>query len=268
MKSILCISVLTLVTISCKNLVTKKISSEVITTASDKEPEVAKVSSKADEVISKAIKAHGGELYDTADYSFVFRGKKYQFANNGDEYTYSIKSEHSDISVCDFITNGIFQRYVNEELVSLAEKEVDKYKEALNSVIYFATLPHKLKDAAVVKKFIETTTIKDQQYNVVEVTFREEGGGEDHDDEFYYWINTKTSKVDYLAYKYHVNNGGIRFRSAYNRRIVEGITFQDYVNWKAVLGTPLKELPRLFEQGELKEVSRVDIENVINLKRK
>jgi hypothetical protein len=29
-----------------------------------------------------AIEAHGGKLYDNADYSFVFRGTKYRFQNN------------------------------------------------------------------------------------------------------------------------------------------------------------------------------------------
>jgi hypothetical protein len=42
--------------------------------------------SKADSIVNGAIEAHGGKLYDNADYSFVFRGTKYRFQNN--EATY------------------------------------------------------------------------------------------------------------------------------------------------------------------------------------
>ena len=64
-----------------------------------------------------------------------------------------------------------------------------------------------------------------------------------------------------------MNGGGVRFRSAYNSRNVGGIIFQDYVNYKAEMGTPLGDLPKLFEQGRLKELSKIDTENVINLKK-
>ena len=103
-------------------------------------------------------------------------------------------------------------------------------------------------------------------YDAIEITFNQQGGGKDYDDVFYYWINKQTQKVDYLAYSYHVNEGGIRFREAYNRRVVGGITFQDYINYEAPLGTPLKELPKLFEENKLKELSRIDMENIINNK--
>ncbi|KAA1245192.1 DUF6503 family protein [Aquimarina sp. RZ0] len=214
----------------------------------------------ADTIISEAIEAHGGELYDKADYTFVFRKKEYRFTNNHSNYTYSVKN---DEKTCDFIVNGNFERYVNEEPVALSEKRQSKYAEALNSVIYFATLPHKLKDAAVNKKYIQSIDIKGLNYDVIKITFDQEGGGKDHDDEFYYWINKETKKIDFLAYNYKVNGGGVRFRSAYNRRVVAGITFQDYINWKASVGTPLKELPLLYEQGKLKELSRIVTEKVV-----
>jgi hypothetical protein len=78
-------------------------------------------------------------------------------------------------------------------------------------VIYFATLPYKLQDASV-NRFIEETTIKDKQYDVVGVTFGQDGGGKDFDDEFHYWINKQTHKVDYLAYSYRTNDGALQNR--------------------------------------------------------
>ncbi len=249
---------------ACKNVNNEKQLSGMVIPSVQKEKEQI----KADRIIDKLIQAHGGALYETADYSFVFRKKKYRFTNKNNEYIYSVTQEKEGHVIKDFITNGKFERFVNGQQINMSNRQIEAAKGALNSVIYFATLPHKLKDASVNKKFIENTVIKNENYDLIEVTFDEQGGGKDHDDEFHYWINQKTNKIDYLAYNYRVNNGGVRFRSFYNRRVIDGVTFQDYVNWKADLGTPLKELPVLFEQERLKELSRIETESIVNMKTK
>jgi hypothetical protein len=220
--------------------------------------------SKADSIVNEAIVAHGGDLYNKADYSFVFRGAKYRFKNDGNSFEYSSEVQKNDSLIKDVLINDTFKRYINDNLQSLNKEDVGKYSEALNSVIYFATLPYKLQDASVNRKFIEETTIKEKQYDVVGVTFSQDGGGKDFDDEFHYWINKQTRKIDYLAYSYHTNDGGIRFRSAFNTRVIDGLMFQDYINYEAPLGTDLKDLPKLYEQGNLKELSQILTENVIN----
>ncbi len=223
---------------------------------------------QAEKLVGETIAAHGGVLYDTASYSFVFRGNTYSFTNTTNGYQYTMSSTKKGKKIIDSLENGSLQRFINQKEVVLSQKEQDKYSQGLNSVIYFATLPHKLQDKAVIKKYTETTMIKSKKYHVIDITFQKEGGGKDYDDAFLYWINDETKKVDYLAYMYHVNGGGVRFRSAYNTRVVDGVTFQDYINYKAAIGTPLIELPALYENGKLKELSRIETENIINLKTK
>jgi hypothetical protein len=216
-------------------------------------------------LVNDAIKAHGGMLYDGAYYQFVFRGKLYTF-NNENGTTYTVKEKDSlGNQIEDALHNGNFTRKVNDKPIELSDKDISKYSNALNSVIYFATLPHKLKDEAVQKEYVGETVIKEEDYDVIEVTFVEEGGGKDHDDIFMYWINKKSHYINYLAYSYSVNESGVRFRSAYNPRTIDGIRFQDYINWEAPLGTPLQQLPALFEKGELKELSRIETEDIQNL---
>ncbi|MEM6684614.1 MAG: DUF6503 family protein [Bacteroidota bacterium] len=228
--------------------------------------EIPKVVDKATEILQAAIKAHGGIIsYSTAHYQFVFRGKTYTFKTGGNGYTYTVESVKDGRNIKDIIQNEKFSRQVNSKTVAIPEKEKNSAKSALNSVIYFATLPYKLGDVSVNESYVEETTIKGKKYDVLKVTFDQEGGGEDFEDEYHYWINQETKKIDYLAYNYHVNGGGVRFRSAYNVRVVDGITFQDYINYKAEVGTPLKDLPALYEKGSLKELSRIETENVINL---
>jgi len=220
---------------------------------------------EAEIVVLEAIMAHGGNRYNKAHYGFTFRDKNYTFQNDGNKYIYTVSMVEKGNKIIDSLNNGNLFRTLNKQSVSLSPKDNTKYTEALNSVIYFATLPHKLNDKAVHKKYIENVKIKDNYYKAIEVTFDQKGGGTDHDDVFMYWINAKTKTMDYLAYKYETNDGGVRFRSSYNRRTVDGIIFQDYINYKAPIGTPLKELPSLFENGELEELSRIETENVVKL---
>lgn len=225
------------------------------------------IDSKAEQMVKKTITAHGGALYDQASYSFVFRKNNYHFTNDGPSYRYEVQSKDKKGNLIkDVIVNGDFTRFINKKEVVLSELDIAKYKGALNSVIYFATLPHKLSDAAVNRSYQGTTTIKGEDYEVIKIYFDEKGGGEDHDDTYFYWINTQTHKVDYLAYNYTVNGGGARFRSFYNRRIVDGITFQDYINWKAPKDAALASLPQLFENNQLKELSKIETEQIKHIK--
>ncbi len=218
--------------------------------------------SKAEQLLNNTIAAHGGKQYDEAHYAFTFREKRYRFHNQEGTYKYSVTSEKAGQQIVDVLDNAGLQRSVDGKNVDLSEKEISRYTGALNSVIYFATLPHKLQDAAVNKTYKGETSIKGKKYHVLEITFDKVGGGKDHDDQFHYWINQSDNSIDYLAYNYQVSGGGVRFREAYNRRRVEGIIFQDYVNYKAAVGTPLADLPALFEQGELKKLSLIETEDV------
>lgn len=240
--------------VSCKT--TQKVTSNPVTQQSiEKTP--------AELIIDETINAHGGELYETAHYNFVFRNKNYSFKNNYDSYTYEVRYEKDGNLISDTLSNSGFTRTINNEKMILSESDQQKYGSSVNSVIYFATLPHKLKDKAVRKKNRGLNIINGQSYHVIEVTFTENGGGQDHDDTFYYWINEKNDLIDYLAYNYKVGKGGVRFRTAYNRRTIGGVVFQDYVNYKADVGTPLADLPSMWERNKLIELSRIETEKVL-----
>ena len=258
-KSILTLCILAALTTSCNS----KKENQDDTIKNDTIEAVASLS-KADSIVNAAIEAHGGKRYDTADYSFTFRDKTYRFKNDGSNYEYSSTIQKGDSLIKDVMINSDFTRYINTQKQNLTAEDAGKYGESLNSVIYFATLPHKLQDASVHKKFVEETTIKGKKYDVIEVTFGQDGGGKDFDDQYQYWINQETHLMDYFAYNYQVNEGGVRFRAAFNTRVVAGVTFQDYINYEAPIKTPLKDLPELYEQGKLKEASRILTKNVVN----
>ncbi len=216
----------------------------------------------AEKIILEAIQAHGGDKYKTANYSFTFRKKQYTFQNTGVNYKYSVTSERDGKVTKDVMFNEGMTRHIDDVSIPLSKTEQSRYSQGVNSVIYFATLPHKLKDKSVNKKYIGETTIKNKDYHIIEVSFDEEGGGKDHDDQYHYWVNKDTKLIDYFAYNYTVNNGGVRFRSAYNSRNVDGIIFQDYINFKAPVGTPLINLPGLYEMDKLTQLSLIETADI------
>ena len=217
----------------------------------------------AQTIIDKAIeKTCSGNCYN-AEISFTFRDKTYKSKRLEGAYMLERITNDSTGIVRDELTNDGFTRSVNDIKLQLADTTALKLSNSVNSVLYFAQLPYGLNAPAVQKKLIGTDTIKGEPYYEVKVTFAKEGGGTDHDDEFMYWVHQKNYTVDYLAYSYAVNDGGIRFREAYNPRIVEGIRFVDYNNYKAEdLSTPLSELDDLFETDKLPLLSKIETENV------
>ena len=91
-----------------------------------------------------------------------------------------------------------------------------------------------MNDLAVKKTDQGIKQIKGESYHQIKVSFQIENGGEDFEDEYLYWIDVNTFEVDYLAYNYITDGGGVRFRSAINKRRVDGLLVQDYINYAPV----------------------------------
>ncbi len=217
----------------------------------------------AQEIIDKAIKTSCQGNCDNAVIEFTFRDMQYRSSRNNGKYKLERIKKDSINTIHDVVTNNGFYRYTNEVLTNVTDTMVVKISDAVNSVHYFAQLPYGLNAGAVHKKLLGEDTIKGTNYYEIEVTFSEEGGGTDFDDSFLYWINKETFTLDYLAYKYAANGGGIRFREACNPRVVEGIRFVDYNNFKPKnKEVDLSVLDKMFTEGKLVLVSKIETENV------
>lgn len=214
-------------------------------------------------LVQQAIEAHGGDHYDGVRVSFDFRDRHYEASMNRGQFTYERSWQDSLGKVRDVLTNQEFVREIDGEEVHLTEEDEGRYANSINSVIYFALLPYALDDPAVNTTYLGLDTIKQIPYHKVRVAFDQEGGGEDFEDVYVYWFHQEKHTMDYLAYEFHVNEGGTRFREAYNVREVNGIRFADYVNYTDTLHTfALEEYGEQFEAGFVQELSRIDLKNI------
>lgn len=217
----------------------------------------------AQNIIDKAIAVHCNGNCDNSTIKFSFRDKSYKSIKSKGLYQYERVFNDSIFKVRDVLSNTGFKRFVNNALVKTPDTLAAKYANSVNSVHYFAQLPYGLNAAAVKKQLLGEDTINGETYYEIKVTFKEEGGGADHEDIFLYWIHKNTYALDYLAYSYAVNGGGIRFREAYNKRVVNGITFIDYNNYKPeTLNVHIADLDNLFQDGKLELLSKIETENV------
>lgn len=221
-------------------------------------------SENAEQLVSDAINIAGGEKFVNTEIEFAFRDKVYGYKKQLDgnyEYVRLFKDKEENL-VRDEVSNLGFVREVNGTKIEVPDSMAQKYSNSVNSVIYFALLPYGLNDAAVKKEFLGKSEIKGKVYNKVFVTFSEKDGGEDHDDEFIYWIGQEDSKVDYLAYKYHTDKGGIRFREAINPREINGLRFVDYINYHPKEPIDLNNIENAFINGQLEELSRIELDQI------
>ncbi|MEO1011172.1 MAG: DUF6503 family protein [Bacteroidota bacterium] len=219
--------------------------------------------SYAQEIVDSSIAISGGDLYRTSRISFDFRNQRYVMERNGKQKVLMRIMETDTGIIRDMRYTKKFKRFVNDSLVVLSDSLSHILANAINSVHYFAYLPYGLNDPAVNKEYLGNATIAGQHYHKIRVTFDEEGGGDDHDDTFVYWFHTQTLKPEYLAYSFHVNGGGIRFRKAYNERYINGIRFVDYLNYEPLeKGKALERMDGLFETGGLRLLSRIAIDNI------
>ncbi|MCB0635341.1 MAG: hypothetical protein KDC54_01925 [Lewinella sp.] len=219
---IIVLGILTLAVFSCQN-----------DQPAEDQIEPAEAIDTARQVVEQAIQRHGGELLPAARIGFTFRGRRYEATGVGGNYTYRrIFANESGEQIVDELTPRGLTRTIDGEAVALTPKDSSAYAGSVNSVLYFALLPYYLQDEAVQLTYLGLSEQLGAPYHKVKVTFRQDGGGEDFQDEYTYWIHRDSLTMDYLAYNYLTNGGGARFRSAYHGREVGGIRFQDYVNFK------------------------------------
>lgn len=216
--------------------------------------------------IEASVEAHGMNEFNKKAIEFQFRNYRYSQTQDKQGLVYT-RRKNTTPDILDLLhsKNG-FQRTLAGEKVALSDSIALIYSESLNSVLYFFRLPLSLKDPGAIKTLMDTEQINGRTYQKVGVHFTSENGGVDHQDTFRYWFDKEIKTLDYLAYQYHTNAGGVRFRVAINRRTIQGLVFQDYENYTAPKNTPLDDLPKMYEDGKLELVSLIANDSITLIK--
>ena len=214
----------------------------------------------AEQLIERAISAHGMDGWDTlARVAFTFRDRLYTIDKKDGAFTYTREfTDSTGSAIQDILTNEGLRRMRDGQADRLTTEDSTAYVGSVNSVRYFFMLPYGLRDPAVNAELLDSVTIEGRVYDRLKVTFDRTGGGVDFDDEYIYLFDRKSGQLDYLAYNFAAEEGGLRFRKAINKRRVAGVLIQDYVNY----GTDgqdrdIDPVVDRYLAGELPELSRI-----------
>lgn len=219
---------------------------------------------RSERVIEKAVAKHGGADYKQAAIHFKFRGKQYHTKINKGKYRYSrTYKDSSGNKIREVLTNDSVYQLVNGERVPLEQKKKQTLKGTLNAINYFFLLPYHLTDEQVTPTYIDSVTIDGEPYHKIKVTFTNGAKRGAHEDIYLYWFHKKDYTMDYLAYKYFVSGGGMRFRVAYNVRKKGGIIFQDYHNLAPKSqNVDFMRIDSLYKEDALRKVSEINKDSI------
>jgi hypothetical protein len=158
--------------------------------------EATKPLSKADSIVNLAIRPmvvtsiHKSRLFITLEIKHTVLKTTV--------ITYTVSRYKRRFAIKDVMVNNDFVTSINTQVLNLTTEDAGKYGESFKPVIYFATLPYNR--CTLYKTYIETT-IKGKKYDVIKVLWSR-WWRKRFDDEYMYWINKDTHKVDYPAYNY------------------------------------------------------------------
>lgn len=218
---------------------------------------------EARKIVDKAIAVHGGKLYDRMFVEFDFRNRHYTALRDNGYFTYTRQFTDSLGLVRDILTNKGFTRTLNGDTVNLPEERAAAFTNSVNGVIYFALLPQALNDPPVITEKLGDVQVNGKEYHKIKVTFDANRGKEVHNDIFVYWFEKDSYAMDYFAYLFFSDGGGIRFREAFNTRKINGIVFSDYKNYALSDTTfDVTRVDSLYLENRLNLLSEIRLENI------
>lgn len=214
-------------------------------------------------LINQVRKQHGVDQLVGNGLRFTMREMEYTRipADNGWTYLRQHLTDDGD-TIIDEWMGDLVTRTVNGAIQIITQEKANAYKNSINSVFYFALLPDALADEAVRVQLLGDVTIRGKTHHKFQVTFSEDGGGEDFEDIYLYWIEKESKTVNYFAYQFFTEDGGMRFREVSKARVVNGFRFQDYKNYKPLHPVSIYQLDSLFEAGGMEMVSEIILENI------
>lgn len=213
-------------------------------------------------IVGEAIRTHGGDTFEESTITFDFRNTRFRVERDGGRFRYErTYTDPEGVRVVEALTNEGISMEVEGASIPLTPQDRARIETAVNSVVYFGFLPFLLDDPSVRLRKLDDAEVEGEPYRKVEVTFQEEGGGQDWEDRFVYWFHRDRNTLDFMAYRYYRDGGGMRFRRAVNRREVGGILIQDYENMTGEV-QDIAAYDRLLEEDMLVTVSMIELENV------
>lgn len=218
------------------------------------------------DIVARAIEHHGGDRYRHSETSLelcsgsgCYRvrvrtdGGLYEHEVSGPYRgrTRTVRADNESVSV----------RRDGEPLAVLPEAR-QALRDWAMARIYFAFLPYRLEDPGVVRQDLGLEEWDGRPLRRVGVGFAA-GSSTDAEDEYVYWFDPETARLEQFAYSFTGRPGGLRFRRLGNYRRVGGILFFDQTNL-GVEGPDLRvgQITPEFVRERMRVVSEIELRDI------
>lgn len=185
-------------------------------------------------IVDRSIELHGGEVYDRMQAWFRICSLSGCFDVSarwdGGLYEHVVEGRVGDVSRRVRVTNDSVERWDDGEPVPLDAEGEQSARDFVNARIYFAFLPRGLNDGSTYKEDLGLERWGDRDLHKVKVSF-EAGTSTDAGDEYLYWFDPESGRLEQFAYDYGSGDGaGLRFRRLREYRRVGGVLVFDQEN--------------------------------------
>ena len=215
-------------------------------------------------VVDAAIDQHGGSVFDASRTRFEVCSKSgcsaVSVTMNHGLFEYDVKAIVRGAERRVRSTNEAVELGVDGELVEV--EDAQRFRDWAMQRVYFNFLPYRLNDPSVYKEDLGIEMFHDRALHKVKVTF-ELGSSTDASDEFLYWFDPESARLELFAYSYEVGAGGLRFRRLFNHRRVGGLMFYDQENWGVEgKGLSVDLVTPEYIQNEMRHISTVEMRKI------
>jgi hypothetical protein len=218
-------------------------------------------------IVARAIEHHGGALFEASESSFEIVSKSGAFRvevrRDGGLYRHAVEADTPEGRRRVEVTNDAVTVTVGGQPRPVPAAEERRWRDHVAARVWFPYLPYGLENEGV---YCHDLGLEEwpadggpRRLHKVKVTF-EPGSSSDADDEYLFWFDPETGRLEQLAYSF---DGGLRFRRAKDFRRVGGLLFADHEN----LGIDQESrrvdevTPELVEK-EMKPISVIELRNV------
>jgi hypothetical protein len=228
-------------------------------TSFGKDLEVAKTASLA--VVDAAIEHHGGALFDASRSSFEVCSKSgcsaVSVTMNGGLFEYDVTATVRGTERRVRSTNEALELWEDGESVAVDDpRRRQSLRDWAMQRVYFNFLPFRLNDPSVYKQDLGIETWGDRRLHKVKISFAP-GSSTDASDEYLYWFDPESSRLELFAYSY---GGGLRFRRLFDYRRVGGLLFYNQENWGVEgEGLSVDSVTPQYVEAEMRHVSTIEL---------
>jgi hypothetical protein len=198
-------------------------------------PSLAAAESSHHPHLERAVAFHGGDLYEATETAMTITSASGSFdlrvRRDGGLFEIEVTGAMADGTPRRaLLTNDGAREWRGGEELTLDAAGAARTRRFVEARVWFPFLPYGLLGDAVRHQDQGLERWGERQLHRVKVTFA--APGDDAADEYAFWLDPETSRVEQYAYAYDQGTpqAGLRFRTARDHRRVGGLLFFDIAN--------------------------------------